>query len=471
MGFRPLVVYNCAVPRFLSSRPDSRLIPLPWGTPLAEWPTEHLVALPRGISRHVVRFIRVGTTVYAAKEVVEPLAIHEYRLLQDLNRLRTPAVEPLAVVTERTDENGNELESVLLTRHLQFSLPYRSLFSVGVRQDTVSRLVDAMVVLIARLHLIGFMWRDVSLSNILFRRDAGEFAAYLVDAETGEIHPELTDGQREHDLSIASTNLFGDFSDLQAGGMLDPSLNPLSLVATIEARYRELWSELTGVEEFSERELDRIEGRVRRLNALGFDVAELDISTGEGKTIRIQPKVVDAGHHSRRLMRLTGLDTEENQARRLLNDLDTYRARANMQGLDEAVAAHQWLAASFEPVVKAIPKELAGKRDPAQIYHEVLDYRWYQSQRERREVPLTEAVHGYIDDVLTSLPDEDLSEDSVTLITANDSLPLINEYDPSEGYADDEDIPYDPWEDDAAADDSADSHILDLDTLRRRATE
>ncbi len=451
------------MPRFLSSQPDARLIPLPWATPLAEWPGDHLVALPRGISRHVVRFIRVGTSVYAAKEVVEPIALHEYRLLHDLHRLRTPAVEPLGVVTERRSADGAELESVLLTRHLQFSLPYRSLFSTGVRQDTVSRLLDAMVVLLARLHLIGFMWRDVSLSNILFRRDAGEFAAYLVDAETGELHAQLTSGQREHDLLIALTNLFGDFSDLEAGRLLDESLDPLQLVETIETRYRELWGELTGIEEFSERELDRIEGRVRRLNALGFDVAELDIETVPGgETIRIQPKVVDAGHHSRRLMRLTGLDTEENQARRLLNDLDTYRARRGLGHVDEAVVAHQWLTESFEPVINAIPVELTGKRDPAQIYHEVLDYRWYQSQRENREVPLIDATHGYIHDVLTSLPDEDMSPDNLRMI--DDRTP-VNPLDPSQGYEDGDPSPYDPWED--AADEPETSGVLDMDTLRR----
>jgi hypothetical protein len=407
----------------------------------------------------------VGESIYAAKEVVEEIAMQEYRLLQDLNRLGTPAVEPLAVVSGRRAADGTPLESVLLTRHLQFSLPYRSLFSVGVRQDTVSRLIDAMVVLLARLHLIGFMWRDVSLSNILFRRDAGEFAAYLVDAETGELHTSLTDGQREHDLTIAGTNLFGDFCDLQAGDMLDPSLDPLQLVEAITSRYDELWSELTGVEEFPERELDRIEGRVRRLNALGFDVAELDIST-EGKTIRIQPKVVDAGHHMRRLMRLTGLDTEENQARRLLNDLDTFRARGDFAQVDESIAAHKWLAESFEPVVAAIPRELMGKRDPAQIYHEVLDYRWYQSQREHREVPLTEAVQGYIEDVLKSLPDEQMSQDDLRIVTPDEQRHLVNEFDPSMGFEDSADTPFDPWED---ANSSEIPDVLDLDTLRRLA--
>ena len=167
------------MPRFLSSRPDSRLIPLPWEVPLADWPIDYLVALPRGISRHVVRFIKVGNSVYAAKEVLEELAIHEFRMLTDLHRTDTPAVEPLAVVTGRLDGNGEPLDPVLVTRHLEFSLPYRSLFAQGVRPDTVGRLLDAMVVLLARLHLVGFLWGDVSLSNILFRRDAGEFAAYL----------------------------------------------------------------------------------------------------------------------------------------------------------------------------------------------------------------------------------------------------------------------------------------------------
>lgn len=459
------------MPRFLSAKPDARLIPLPWGTPLAEWPIEHLVALPRGISRHVVRFITMGDQVYAAKEVVEHLAIHEYRLLHDLRRLGTPSVEAVAVVSGRTDAAGEPLDSVLITRHLDFALPYRALFSPGVRHDTVMRLLDAMVVLLARLHLLGFMWGDVSLSNILFRRDAGSFAAYLVDAETGELHDQLSDGQRAHDLEIARVNIFGDFCDLAAGGLLDESLDPLGLVETIESRYKELWNELTGVEEFSGSELNRIESRVRRLNALGFDVAELDIRTSpDGQTVQIQPKVVDAGHHSRRLMRLTGLDTEENQARRLLNDLDTFRARMGLQNVDEAVVAHRWLTECFEPVVDAIPPELAGKRDPAQVYHEVLDYRWYMSQRESREVPLVEATRGYVHDVLRTLPDEAMSSDTMMQVSTDDHR-LANPYDPSLGYADeteaDEPV-HDPWEDEETAPAGNPTGFLDIEALRRR---
>jgi hypothetical protein len=457
-------VYNRQVPRFLSSRPDSRLIPLPWEMPLAEWPADFLVALPRGISRHVVRFIRVGSSVYAAKEVLEHLAVHEYRMLTDLHRAGTPSVEPVAVVSGRVDPDGVPLDPVLVTRHLAFSLPYRSLFTQGVRPETVSRLLDALVLLLARLHLVGFLWGDVSLSNVLFRRDAGEFAAYLVDAETGELHETLTKGQREHDLQIATTNLYGEFSDLQAGQLLDASLDPQRITESIIARYRELWSELTGAEEFAGNEIFRIEKRVRRLNALGFDVAELAIDTLEGGSrIRIQPKVVDAGHHARRLLRLTGLDTEENQARRLLNDLDTFRARSNLSEVDEAVVAHRWLTECFQPVVEAVPSELRGKREAAQIYHELLDYRWYASQRESREVPLLEAVHGYIRDVLRGLPDEVIAAAATT-----EERQLANPYDPSQGYVDDDDepLPPDPWETGELP--TVPAGYLDIDALRAR---
>jgi hypothetical protein len=457
------------MPRFLAAQRDTRLITLPWNTPLAEWPEENLVALPRGISRHVVRFVRVGNEIYALKEVMEHLALHEYELLRDLARLDTPSVEAVGVVTARVDNEGGALDPILITRHLQFSLPYRSLFNRGVRQDTVNRLVDAMVVLLARLHLSGFLWGDVSLSNTLFRRDAGAFAAYLVDAETSELHDRLTNGQREHDLTIARTNLYGEFSDLEAGGLLDVALDPLVLVETIESRYRELWDELTGVEEFNTGEMHRIESRVRRLNALGFDVAELDITTDfAGSTVRIQPKVVDAGHHSRRLIRLTGMDTEENQARRLLNDLDYYRAFTDQQGADEAVVAHEWLTDRFEPIVQSVPMDLRAKLEPAELYHEMLEHRWFLSERAGAEVSMEEAAESYVNTVLRGLPDEE-----VAVSAMESERPLTNPFDPSQGFADDEqENPYDPWEDEAAesqADEDPAAAYLDIAALRAKA--
>jgi hypothetical protein len=168
--------------RITGSPDEPELLFLPWQTPLEEWPADQLVALPRGISRHVVRFVRVNGVVYAVKEVSEALAEHEYGMLRRLDRLVVPCVEAVGVVTDRESADGQELEAALITKHLQFSLPYRALFSKTLRPDTANRLLDALSLLLVRLHLVGFAWRDCSLSNTLFRRDAGAFAAYLVDA-------------------------------------------------------------------------------------------------------------------------------------------------------------------------------------------------------------------------------------------------------------------------------------------------
>ncbi len=398
------------MPRFVATRPDTGLLSLPWDVPLEDWPEDKLVALPRGISRHVVRFVRVNGTVYAIKEVLEHLAMHEYRLLRDLERLEAPSVEPVGVITDRLDRDGEPIDSILITRHLQFSLPYRALFSSTLRPDTVNRLIDALVALIVRLHLLGFFWGDCSLSNTLFRRDAGAFAAYLVDAETGELHQDISDGQRAHDLYTAEINLFGEFLDLQEGGLLDPDIDPQETVQSINDRYDALWAELTAPEEFATDEIHRLDSRIRRLNDLGFDVAEIDIITDwDGSQVRIQPKVVDAGHHSRRLLRLTGLDVEENQARRLLNDLDSYAASTDQQNEDEEIVAHEWLTEVFEPVVRLVPRDLKRKLEPAEVFHEVLEHRWFLSEQAGHEIDTMEAARSYVDDVLSAKPDEKLA--------------------------------------------------------------
>jgi hypothetical protein len=314
-----------------------------------------------------------------------------------------PAVEAVAIVADRV----NDLEPVLITRHLQFSLPYRALFSHTLRPQTLDRLLDALAALLVRLHLLGFFWGDCSLSNTLFRRDAGAFAAYLVDAETGALHPSLSPGQRREDLEIARTNIFGEALDLQAAGLLHESVDPEQVSDEVVRRYETLWHELTfeqAVETDARRQMDK---RIRRLNELGFDVEEVAMSVIEDRgerRVTLRPKVVDAGHHSRRLLRVTGLDAEENQARALLNDLDAHRAESDLP--DEAQAAHRWLTEVFEPVIRAVPPHLRGKLEPLELFVQVIEHRWKLSEQAGRDVGLAPAVQSFLADVLIHRPDE-----------------------------------------------------------------
>ena len=390
--------------RITSALVDPALLDLPWSTPLEEWPADHLVALPQGISRHVVRFVRLAETVYAVKETSERVAEREYDLLRALERIDFPAVEAVAIVADRHTDAGDPLDPVLITRHLQFSLPYRALFSHTLRPETMGRLLDALAALIVRMHLTGFFWGDCSLSNTLFRRDAGAFAAYLVDAETGALHRKLSNGQRGEDLEIARVNIFGEALDLQAAGLLHDSIDPEVVCEEVVRRYEGLWHEVTYEQQVERKARHDIEGRIRRLNEMGFDVAEVTMSLVDDGRYLVRPKVVDAGYHSRRLLRLTGLDAEENQARRLLNDLDTYRAESDLP--DEQQAAHRWLTEVFEPVVRAVPAHLRGKLEPSELFVQIIEHRWRLSEQAGRDVGLAPAVQSFLADILVHRPDE-----------------------------------------------------------------
>ncbi|MFN8193185.1 MAG: DUF4032 domain-containing protein [Nocardioidaceae bacterium] len=393
--------------KIVASRPDPRIVQLPWSTPLEEWGEEVVIPLPRGLSRHVVRIVRLGDRVYAVKETVEPIAMREYRLLRDLERLGLPTVVPQAVVSGRTASDGSELPAALITEHLRFSLPYRSLFAHGATADQIPQLVDAMVVLLVRLHLAGFYWGDVSLSNVLFRRDAGAFTAYLVDAETGELQRSLSPQMRANDVLVGCENIFGELMDLEASAGIEDELGGHDIVAMIEQRYVALWVELTGAEEFAQHEMWRIERRIERLNDLGFDVDELDIVTDfDGDTVLIQPRVVELGHHQRELQGLTGLTVQDNQARRLLNDIASYTASKDLGREDRSVVANRWLLEVYDRVLGLVPAEARGKLEPAEIFHEILVHRWYLSERAGREVDLLDAARDYIHGVLASKPEE-----------------------------------------------------------------
>ncbi|WP_309132242.1 DUF4032 domain-containing protein [Brevibacterium sp.] len=421
---------------------------LPWHLPLKDWPEQFLGGLPRGISRHVVRFVEIGDEVLAIKETDEHRALREFDILGVLGNLDVPTVEPRAIVTDRTTESGQPLPGALLTAYLDFSLPYRALFSRSLAEDTAGRLVDALAVLLARLHLVGFYWGDVSLSNTLFRRDADAYAAYVVDAETGELHDQLSTGQREMDLRIARTNIAGDFLDLQAGGIIDPGVDPLAASDRLLEAYNGLWAELTRVEEFSINERWRIDERIRRLNDLGFDLGELTVTTDvDGVSLLVEPKVVEPNHHSRRLLRLTGIGANENQARAMLNDLDAYRSSAVSGGtrlhhdhggeqdphrdsagahgfggahgsagspveLSEDEGARIWLAEVYKPLIDAIPNSLTHKLEPAQIFYEFAEHRRVMSRARQRDIPIREAIAYFIMDDLANLPDESRYVDS-----------------------------------------------------------
>jgi hypothetical protein len=379
---------------------------LPWEQPLEEWKSPRFVTLIRGISRHVVRFVEYDGALYALKELPDRPAHREWTLLRRLEGQGLPVVEAVGLVTGRNED----LNSVLITRHLEYSLPYRALFAGAAIPDLRVHLLNALVELLARLHLRGFFWGDCSLSNALFRRDAGALSAYLVDAETGELHGRLSPGQRAYDIDIAQTNIIGELLDVDAEVGLPPDLDPDETGAEIGRRYASLWDELTREEVFGADERFRVDERLHRLNKLGFDVEEIQVeAAADGYHLRLEPQVVEPGHHRHRLLRLTGLDAQENQARRMLNDLARFREaveRREKRALPESVVASMWRQEVFEPTIAAVPDELWARLPAAELFHQVLEHRWFLSEHAGKDVGIGEAVRSYVRSELPTRPPE-----------------------------------------------------------------
>ena len=383
------------------------LLSLPWGEPLESWQDDRLVEIrQRGISRHVVRFVVDDGVLYALKELGERFARREYHLLRTLAELSIPAVEVVGVAVDRAPG----ADAILVTKFLTYATTYRAIFSRPRGGQPTGRLLDALVELLVRLHLSGFFWGDCSLSNTLFRYDAGTLEAYLVDAETSEQHPALSTGQRDWDLELTVERVYGELLDLQAGELLPDDVDPLEIAEQLQGRYQALWEELTREEILRpDEQRYRIAARLRRLNQLGFDAEEVElVSTPAGNRLRVKTRVAETGLHSRQLFLRTGMDAGENQARRLLNDIASFRAYLEQKAgrpVSEFVAANRWREEVYEPVVEAIPDDLRGRLAPTEIFHEILEHRWYMSEAAGRDVGTTAAARSYFKRILPEAPE------------------------------------------------------------------
>jgi hypothetical protein len=386
-------------PRLLLRDPAIALVDLPWELPLGDWPDERLAFrdLPVGPSRHLVRFLISDGALYALKELPLDAARREYDVLLKLESVGLPAVSPagLAEVPERS-------AAILATEYLAHSLQYRRLLmrlppGPSVHRD---RLLDAMAFLLVDLHRNGVYWGDCSLANTLFRRDGDRIQAYLVDAETSEVHPALTNGQREYDAEILVENVAFGLADLAAmQGAPDPD-ESIAAAERVRDRYRAVWAELHDEPILRAGDRQAIRSRVRRLNDLGYSVdLSVDPTDGEDR-VRLRMHVTTRRFHAREIERRTKVRALEGQAQLLLNDLNEYGAWLEHQRgspVDPKDAADAWLHDVYRPTLARIADTVGPGRDLVQAYSDVLEQKWYLSEAAGRDVGLDRAIQAYVE--------------------------------------------------------------------------
>lgn len=197
-----------------------------------------------GPSRHLVKFVEADDALWAVKDMPARLAAKEYDVLRRLEEMELPAVRPAGLVLQPEFDTA-----ILVTRYLEGSWQYRRLFMRLPPDEPKhrARLLDGMAGLLVELHRHGVFWGDCSLANTLFSRDGQTLQAWLVDAETSEVHPTLSRGQRQHDIEIMVENVAMGLVDL-AERIEQPEELQDTLIAEAEHlrdRYTALWDVLT----------------------------------------------------------------------------------------------------------------------------------------------------------------------------------------------------------------------------------
>ncbi len=371
---------------------------LPWDQPLLDWEHSRLVDLPKGISRHTVRFVQYATGIYVIKQLPTPAAERDFAMLRKLEDEEGPAVEPVGLVQNSALDPGAEESAALITRYLDYSFSYRELLSGTGFGKRRNQMLDAFAVLLVELHLIGFFWGDCSLSNVLYRYDAEEIQTVLVDAETSEYRETgLSDGQREEELDIMIQNVAGGMLDIAAAAGRDLDEADLRLGEDIAERYRRLWDEVNRTTILGVDERYRIQQRVHALNALGFDVADFTLIPHQhGSQLKLSVTATGRRHHRNRLRDLTGLRASEAQARQILSDLRYFEAK-HPNNSDKAVNAVRWRVGEFEPWIDRVRQTVGDETDPIQAFCDILHHRYVISVQRHYDVGTEAAFNDWLE--------------------------------------------------------------------------
>lgn len=364
---------------------------LPWADPIGEWVSERLVEMPAGIHRHPVVFVAYDEGVYAIKELPRRLAAAEFSVLRSLEESSGLAATPAGLVSRDWLESGAEQGGAVITRYVEHSFPYRHLVTGPGFGRRRGQMLDAIAGLLVDLHLAGCFWGDCSLSNVLYRYDAGAIEAIMIDAETSELHPGLSDGQRLHDLEIMKENLAGEMADIAAEQEMELDAADLELGDGVQEKYDSLWGELNEDLVISSSERYLIRKRIARLNELGFSVGDVDLSpVGQDDRVRMRVRVGGRTFHSQRLRELTGIEASENQSRQILSDLNYFIAKSGSKSsTGKTVAVMSWITTAFEPLVAQIAEVWEG--DPVQGFCDLLLFRLSVATERGSDVPNDEA--------------------------------------------------------------------------------
>jgi hypothetical protein len=353
---------------------------LPWHSSLDEWSDRQVrvLAVKSGLSRHVVRFVEVGDAQFAIKETTTESARREDANYRELRRREVPTLLPVGIVVRNdglgvvdTIVGSQRMEretGFLVTRLMDKVVPDSFLYRRGFSKENRNRIWDAVIDLFVQLHSSGVYWGDASLANMLIHfsnEDVPQIGrktrlrAVLADAETVEVHGGISDSLRMNDVEFFLESMLWTEADLKASGIVrDPLVtreDQLYLVNTYRERFA-VQQEMRYFELVTQIDVDRLLGN--------FELK------GYGRLL---------------LQHI-------NEHKWYLSE----RKRAEVPLTD---AAEDWYRTIFKPFCQAFNDHGLAEHFPektaASLYVEIMEHKYYMSQRERRDVGIVAALEDY----------------------------------------------------------------------------
>jgi len=353
---------------------------LPWEFPLESWEDHGVIIVPvkSGLSRHIVRFLEAGGRRFAVKETTPPAAAREFSSYLELAAREIPTLSPVGIVTR--DEGSGMVDTkvgwqiqpretgYLVTALMDKVVPDAYLFRRAFKKDSRTRIWDAVIQLFVRLHSNGVYWGDASLSNMLIHFSTEvvpqlgrrtRLRAVLADAETVEIHPSVSDTLRLADVEFFLESMQWTEADLRASGVVrEPVVTPDDRAYFVET-YRDRFAvelEMRAFELVTKIDVDKLLG--------DFD------SRGYGKLLL---------QH--------------------IQEHKWYLSERRGHEIALADAAHDWYAHIFKPVCKIFSDqgllEYFPDKTAASLYVEIMEHKYFMSEREKKDVGLAAALEDY----------------------------------------------------------------------------
>jgi hypothetical protein len=358
----------------------AHLVPLPWQCPLETWDQQGVkfIAVKSGLSRHVVRFIASEQRRFAIKETTRESAHRELASYMRLAQRNIPTLIPVGIVTRydgseivetKVGEQIQERETgYLVTELMEKVIPDSFLFKRGFTKANRNRIWEAVIKLFVQMHSQGVYWGDASLANMLIKfhseivPELGHrtvLNAVLADAETVEIHSTISDSLRLADVEFFLESMLWTEADLKASGIVcDP------LIRKEDQQYI--------LDSYNER--FAVEQEIRSFEL----VTHIDVDKLLGN--------FDAKGHGKLLLQH-------------INEHKWYLSEKRKMEIPLIEAAEDWYREIFKPVCKSFNQygllEFFPNKTASSLYVEVMEHKYFMSQRKKEDVGLLVALQDY----------------------------------------------------------------------------